>query len=138
MLEELKEKFPGAVIEGREEGKEVFLTLDRSALLRIGEYLKSIGYEYPADITAVDDGNNLRMIYRLYSIPRNKYAVVSVPIPRRGAILPTVSSIWLGAEWFEREVFDLFGVNFEGHPDLRRFLLPKDYEGPPPLLKGTA
>jgi NADH-quinone oxidoreductase subunit C len=115
-------------------GNETSLTVDASALLDVCRSVKDAGFNYPADITALDDGQTLRMVYRVYSIAENRYMVVSVLVPRKGGRVPTVSAIWRGAEWFEREVSELFGITFDGHPDPRPLLLPPGIEGYP-LLK---
>jgi NADH-quinone oxidoreductase subunit C len=137
MLEDIQAKFPNGIVESRETGNETYLTIEVGLLSELAAYLKESGFEYPADITAVDNGENLRLVYRLYSLAEKSYVIVNVPVARKGGQAPTVSAIWRAAEWFEREIFDLFGVKFTGHPDLRRILLPNDYDGPPPLLKSS-
>ncbi len=90
-------------------------------------------------ITALDNGpqaNTLELIYHLYSIPYNRQLALKVSLVRKqlGATLPevpSVSHIWRGANWHEREAYDLVGINFTDHPDLRRILLPADWEGYP-------
>jgi NADH-quinone oxidoreductase subunit C len=134
MIDQLKQLFPQGIIESAEKENELLLTAEASILFGLCQQLKEAGFDYPADITAYDDGKTLRVIYRIYSMSNNNYVVLSVPVARKGARLPTVCSIWKGAEWFEREIFDLFGVVFDKHPDLRRILLPADWEGHP-LLK---
>ena len=133
MLEEIKKRFPQGIIEASEQDHQTVLTAEPSILLHLAQYIKEAGFEYPADITAVDDGKALQVIYRIYSIAQREYAILKVPVARKGGRLPTVSSIWRGAEYFEREIFDLFGVVFDKHPDLRRILLPADWEGHPML-----
>ena len=90
-------------------------------------------------LTAIDNGveaGTLEVNYNLYSIPYNVYLLLRVIVPRNdeGADLPaipTVSDIWKTAEWHEREAYDLMGITFDGHPDLRRILLPADWKGHP-------
>jgi len=134
LIERLREKFPKGILESSEHGNETLLTVEPAVLLDLCRQLNAAGFDYPADLTAVDDGKGLRVVYRIFSTSERRYAVLSVPVARRGGSLPSVSSVWRGAEWFEREVYDLFGVHFRGHPDLRRILLPEDWEGHP-LLK---
>jgi len=134
MIDRLKQLFPQGIIESAEKDNELLLTAEASILMGLCRQLKEAGFDYPADITAYDDGKTLRVIYRIYSMSNNNYVVLSVPVARKGARLPSASSLWKGAEWFEREIFDLFGVVFDKHPDLRRILLPADWEGHP-LLK---
>ena len=87
-----------------------------------------------SSITGIDNGpedNTMEVIYNLYSIPFDLHLMVKIKIDRESAIVPTVSDIWKTANWHEREIFDLLGIRFEGHPDLRRILLPNDWEGHP-------
>ncbi len=85
-------------------------------------------------ITGVDNGpeeNIIEIIYQLYSIPFNLQVMVKVQLDREVPKVETVSDIWKTANWQEREIYDLLGVHFENHPDLRRILLPADWEGHP-------
>lgn len=76
----------------------------------------------------------LWVAYNLHSMDNLHKLEVRIAAPRAGGSIPSVANIWRTADWHEREVYDLFGINFEGHPDLRRILLPFDWEGHP-LLK---
>lgn len=85
-------------------------------------------------ITVVDNGagaGSLDVIYNLYSIPFNHHLALKVTLPRDLAEADTVEDIWKTANWHEREAFDMFGIKFKGHPDLRRILMPGDWEGHP-------
>ena len=91
-------------------------------------------FAYPEDLTCVDEGAQLRVLYRLYDPATRRAAHVCVPVPRTGAHLPTAGDLWHGYDWQEREAYDLFGVVFDGHPDLRRILTWDGFVGHP-LLK---
>jgi NADH-quinone oxidoreductase subunit C len=71
------------------------------------------------------------VIYQLFSIPNGEFLRLRVPLQDEDAELPTVEGLYLNANWFEREVFDMFGITFTGHSDLRRILMPHDWEGHP-------
>lgn len=89
------------------------------------DYLECLsGVDYP-------DKNVLHVVYHLFSYTRRHRVVLKVVVPREAPTLPTVSSIWSAANWQERECYDLLGVVFEGHPNLRRILLPDDWVGHP-------
>ena len=91
-------------------------------------------FDYPEDLTCVDEGEQLRVLYRLYSIAARQVIHVQARVPHTGSHLPTASDLWHGFEWPEREAYDLFGVVFDGHPDLRRILTWEGCQGHP-LLK---
>ena len=85
-------------------------------------------------ITGLDNGKEagtMEVIYNLYSIPYNLHVMLKVVLPRENPIVDTVSHIWKSADWLEREVFDMYGIHFTNHPDLRRILMPADWEGYP-------
>jgi NADH-quinone oxidoreductase subunit C len=90
-------------------------------------------YDYCVDITAVHypkKDEQFEIVYILYSFPNNQRLRVKTVI-KDGENIPTVSDIWPTANWLEREIFDMFGIEFEGHPDPRRILLPEDWKGHP-------
>jgi NADH-quinone oxidoreductase subunit C len=87
-----------------------------------------------ASLTAVDywpDEPRFSVIYQCFSIPHGEYLGLRVPLQGAAAELPTIESVYLNANWFEREVYDMFGIIFSGHSDLRRLLMPQDWEGYP-------
>jgi NADH-quinone oxidoreductase subunit C len=85
-------------------------------------------------ITGVDNGpdaTSMEIIYNLYSIPFNHHLTIKVFLPRDKPEIGSVSQIWKTANWHEREIFDMYGIHFNNHPDLRRILMPADWEGHP-------
>lgn len=91
-------------------------------------------FDFLSCLTGIDNGKNentMEVLYHLSSIPYNMQICLSVELPRENPTLKTVSHIWKSANWHEREAFDLLGIHFEGHPDLRRILMPADWEGYP-------
>lgn len=94
-------------------------------------------YDHLADVTAVDYGGGkpLEVVYQLWSIPRRAALRVKCELPLDGLAIDSVTGIWAGADWLEREVYDLFGIHFNGHPDLRRILMPDNYAEGHPLRK---
>ena len=84
-------------------------------------------------ITGIDNGPEatMELAYNLYSIPFDNHLMIKVTLARENPLIHTVSPIWRTAEWHEREVYDMFGISFNNHPDLRRILLPADWEGHP-------
>jgi NADH-quinone oxidoreductase subunit C len=93
---------------------------------------ESLQFDNLSCLSGVDyDKDNLAVVYHLYSYTLNQKLVIKTTVPKTNPVVRTVSDVWVAAEWHEREAFDLIGVNFEGHPDLRRILLPEDWEGHP-------
>jgi len=89
-------------------------------------------FDYLSCLSGVDyDKDNLAVVYHLYSFSLNHKLVLKVIVPKSKPNVQTVSGIWAAAEWHEREAYDLIGVIFDNHPDLRRILLPEDWEGHP-------
>ena len=85
-------------------------------------------------LTGIDNGvtaGTMEVVYNLYSIPFNHHMMLKVILPRNNPEIDSVTSVWRGADWYEREAFDMYGIKFTGHPDLRRILMPADWEGYP-------
>jgi len=85
-------------------------------------------------VTGIDNGpatNTMEVAYNLYSIPFNTHLMLKVKVSRETPVVPSLAGIWKTSDWHEREVFDMYGIDFTGHPDLRRILMPEDWEGHP-------
>jgi NADH-quinone oxidoreductase subunit C len=133
---QLKTKF-GDVIGDLGGKPDAWVTVkDNARLVEVLRYLKETpGLEM--DFLANESGtdfpkeNVLRVVYHLFSYKHRHDFIVKVDVPREGPRLPTMDGLWKTAEWFEREIYDLFGVEFDGHPDLRRIMMPDDWIGHP-------
>jgi len=136
ILDLLKEKFPGEVKGVLTSLGDEVAVIDKKALLPIVTYLKNKPCEYTMllDLSCVDYiGENPRfeMVYHLFSLPRNKRLRIKARLAEDDLRIPSLTGLWKNANWLEREVFDMFGVNFEGHPDLRRIFMYDCFEGYP-------
>lgn len=113
------------------------LTLSAEHILPVCEFLwknPSTYFDSLSCLTAIDQGpeaGKMEVIYTLYSIPNHVTMHLRVMLDREKPSIASVSSVWRTADWHEREAFDFYGIQFEGHPDLRRILLPEDWEGHP-------
>lgn len=107
-----------------------------SALRSVCTFLKTdsdLRMNFCADVVGVDymgEDPRFEVVYHFYSIPKKHRIRIKVRV-NEGEILPSVTSIWAGADWAEREVYDMFGIVFEGHPNMKRIYLADDWEGFP-------
>ncbi len=133
----LKKKLKKGVLAVESFRDQTMVILDRDAIVSACETLRDtpeLAFNRLASLTAVDHWPNeprFAVIYQLFSIPNAEYLRLSVPLQGNDAELPTVEDLYANANWFEREVFDMFGITFIGHSDLRRILMPQDWEGHP-------
>ena len=113
------------------------LVVGANALLDVCRLLRhdpAMDYSFLVDLAAVDyhpHEPRFGVSYLLHALKHNVRLRLRVLLPGQGPRLPSVSGIWPAAEWMEREAFDLMGIEFAGHPDLRRILMPADWEGHP-------
>lgn len=115
---------------------EITIEVNKANLINVLSFLKQTvdpAYEVLMDMTGVDylePIKRTKVLYWLYN-PTNHERVRVVCFAAREEKLPSVTVLWRGANWYERELFDMFGVEFEGHPDLKRILMPDDWKGHP-------
>jgi NADH-quinone oxidoreductase subunit C len=107
------------------------LMVPRSVLHHAAADLKEIGFERFGFVTAVDHGDDFELVYRLQSGEFGVGIFLKTEVPRCEAVIETLTDLWPAADWQEREVYDMFGIEFRDHPDLRRILLPEDWVGYP-------
>ena len=95
--------------------------------------LRADGFDFLQNLTAVDwiKDERIELVYHLWSYARRQERVVRIDLARAQPEAPSVADVWRAADWYEREQFDLLGVVFTGHPDLRRILMPADWVGHP-------
>jgi len=134
----IRTKFADTIEEIIEAIGEITLVAKREGLVELMMFLRdepSLKFNYLSDIGGVDLGEfaspRFAVAYQLYSLTHNHRLRVKVFLEEDDANLPTMWNIWKASNWLEREIYDMFGVNFEGHPDQRRILMPADYEGHP-------
>lgn len=116
---------------------DVTLVVPRELLRGAAERVRdnhALPYNLLSDISAVDFfpvEPRFELNYHLVSTARRAKLRLRTRLPGHNPAIESVTSVWPGADWMEREIFDLFGIRFEGHPDLRRILMPEDWEGHP-------
>ena len=136
ILSKIKETLPGAVLDITEFSGEHILHVNGQAILDVLTELKDYGFNFLADLTAIDNltlggFERFAVSYHLLSHKTAERATVKAYISEEKPSLPSVESLWKTADWQEREVFDLYGIKFEGHPNLIRIMNPDDYDGYP-------
>jgi NADH-quinone oxidoreductase subunit C len=129
-------RFPGKVRDFKGDVLDPYCLADAQAIVDVCRYLRDdpdLKFEVLSDLSALDwpKEEKIQVVYHLYSYPYKHQVVLKVDLPRDNPRIATVEGVWKVANWFEREVFDLFGVIFEGHSDLRRIMLPEDWVGYP-------
>jgi NADH-quinone oxidoreductase subunit C len=130
---------PDCLLSAQAEAAQPYWQVAPGPLLPVAGWLLARGFDHLACLTAVDHGpaaGQLELVYHLYAILEQTQLVLKVPLPRPPAgeplpIAPSVAHLWRAAEWHEREAYDLMGIQFSQHPDLRRILLPADWAGHP-------
>jgi NADH-quinone oxidoreductase subunit C len=139
-LRRLRERYPEAVLEVVEFRGETTVRVPRESVREIGRFLRddpAARMDYLSDLTAVDllpRRPRFDAVYYLYSIPHNHYLRLKAGVDE-GEPIDSVVEIWAAANWAERECYDMFGIQFAGHPDLRRILLPDYWDEGHPLRK---
>jgi len=113
-----------------------FTLVKGEKIVEVCQFLRNtagLELDYCQDITAVDwpARKVIEVVYHLYSLPHRHGLVLKVEANRDQPVVPTVEGVWKAASWLEREIYDLFGVSFTGHSDLRRILMPDDWVGHP-------
>ncbi len=135
----LKEKFSQAVEEIHSQHGDETVVIRREALLEIANFLKAdpaFDLNVLMDVTAVDGLGmgwtpRFEVIYHFLSLRRNHRLRLKIRVDEKDAVVPTLTGLWHSANWFEREAWDMFGIRFDGHPNLKRILMYEPFEGHP-------
>ena len=137
LIKLIKEKFSQYIISTHSFRNDDTIVINKEALKQVMSFLKNdkiTQFDMLIDVTAVDylgSAPRFEVVYHLLSIPLRQRLRVKVPITEEDPVLDSVTNVWPGANWFEREVFDMFGIRFSGHPYLKRILMYEQFEGHP-------
>jgi NADH-quinone oxidoreductase subunit C len=127
--------YPAAILSSGEQHGQTVVEVASGEILSVCRFLRDEQqYTRLSGITAVDwypGEPRFEVVYLLHSLERNERLRLKCRVPSEAAGIESVTGAWPNANWYEREVFDLFGVVFRNHPDLRRILMPEDWEGHP-------
>jgi NADH-quinone oxidoreductase subunit C len=142
ILQRLRDRFAGAVVETHDHRGDHTAVVERAALPDVLRWCRDepeLRFDILMDLTAVDysrypgreDGPRFEVVYHLFSVGHNHRVRLKVRVDEDDAQVPTAVDLWPIANWFEREVWDMFGVRFAGHPDPRRLLMYEEFAGHP-------
>ena len=131
----IKSQFGDAVLEVKIEGaRDPFIKIQPEKIKEVAEYVRAderLQFDYLMCLSGVDYKGKLGVTYNLFSMVLRHKIVLKVEVPTETPNVPSIESVWKSANWHEREAFDMYGINFIGHPDMRRILCPDDWEGFP-------
>jgi len=142
IVADLQERFGGAIVDTHDQHGDHTVVATREAVVALLRHCRdtpALAFDMLTDLTAVDyakfpgreDGPRFEVVYHLYSLRHNHRLRVKVRVEEDDAVVATAVPLWPIANWLEREVWDMFGVRFDGHPDLRRLLLYEEFVGHP-------
>jgi NADH-quinone oxidoreductase subunit C len=126
---------PLAKVAGQARGDEPYLAVPADKLVELCQFLKSnpvLNFDFLSFVTSIDWKDRYEVVYYLLSMAQKHKLVLKVTTSERNnPEIPTVTNVWAAADWQEREIYDLMGIRFSGHYNMRRILLPEDWEGYP-------
>ncbi|HLT45788.1 MAG TPA: NADH-quinone oxidoreductase subunit C [Rubricoccaceae bacterium] len=132
LVDALKARFGEALGEVALYAGEHTVYVDRAAIVDVCRFLREeAGFDYLCDMATVDrftEEDRFEVVYNLVSIPHRKRLRLKVRVDEEDPVVPSITPVYRAANWHEREAWDMMGIRFEGHPDLRRIFLPEDFE----------
>jgi len=142
VTESLKEKFSGSILGGHSFRGDETVVIKKEDVLQVCKFLRDeMGFNFLTDLTAMDflnypEGSSdkkarFEVVYHLYSLKANTRVRIKAPVQGESPKIDSVVPLWQAANWLEREVYDMLGISFTGHPDLRRILMYDGFEGHP-------
>ena len=137
-IDRVKSKFTSIVIDSHNFRGDQTLTVKKGSELKLFTFLRDdpeLDFNFLMDLTAVDymdrKDERFEMVYHLFSLKHNGRLRIKIPVSEDNCTIDSICSIWKTANWYEREVWDLYGIKFNNHPDMRRILLYEEFEGHP-------
>ena len=139
LIEIVQNKFPDLILSSHDQCGDQTVVIRKEGIATLAKYLKydpQLEFNMLMDLTAVDylkmkQTPRFEVVYHFYSLVKNHRLRVKVPLDEKDLEVDTLTELWPAANWFEREVWDMFGVRFKGHPDLKRILMYEEFQGHP-------
>ena len=137
-IERINSKYKGVILDSHDFRGDQTITVQKNILIDLFKFLRDdpdLDFKFLMDLTAVDYLNRkdsrFEVVYHFYSLKHNHRLRVKAPVNEDDCTIDSVSSLWKTANWYEREVWDLYGIKFNGQPDMRRILLYEEFKGHP-------
>ncbi len=137
LFKRFNKQFKASILDSHARFGDRTAIVEKSAIVEMCTYLRDdakMQFNMLADLTVVDylqRKPRFEVVYHLYSLPLKHRIRLRVPVEEGEEVVPSIHSVWKCANWAEREAWDMYGINFEGHPDLRRMLMYEEFEGHP-------
>ena len=138
LIDKIKSKYTNIIIDSHDFRGDQTITVKKENTLELFKFLRDdpeLNFKFLMDLTAVDYFNRkdvrFEIVYHLYSLKHNARLRVKIPVSEDDCSIDSIWSLWKTVNWYEREVWDLYGIKFNGHPDLRRILLYEEFKGHP-------
>ena len=134
IIEKLKGHLPASILATEEFRGDLTVVVRLDDIVRVAEFIKTdpaLAFDLIIDVLGVDmyrPEDRFEVVYNIYSLANKRYLRLKVLVPEAAPAVPTVTGVWPGANWHERETWDMFGIRFTGHPDLRRLYMPEEFE----------
>ncbi len=134
IINRLKERVPSSILATEEFRGDLTVVVAREDIVRVAEFIKAdplLAFDLIIDVFGVDMyrvEERFEVIYNVFSISNRRFLRLKVRVPEDPPDVPSVTGVWPGANWHERETWDMFGIRFTGHPDLRRLYMPEEFE----------
>ncbi len=138
IIDKIKDKFGDKTLESHNYRGDQTVTVKKESVHEVAKFLRDdseLSFNFLMDITAVDymekKANRFEVVYHFYSLKNNNRVRVKVPVDEDNCEVDTITDLWKTADWFEREVWDMYGIKFKGHPNMKRILLYEEFKGHP-------
>ena len=137
LLDAVCERFEGDVLDTGDHRGDASVTVSPERIAEVARFVRDdprLAFDMPLDVTAVDyigQRPRFEVVYHLYSTRHHHRLRLKARIPEENPTIPSVVPVWVGANWHERETYDMYGIRFAGHPDLRRIYLYDEFQGHP-------
>jgi NADH-quinone oxidoreductase subunit C len=137
IVEKLRQYSPASILAVEEFRGDLTVVVRKDAIVHIAEFIKAdpaLAFDLIIDVLGVDmyrPEERFEVVYNVYSLRNRRFLRLKVRLPEETPAVPTVTGVWPGANWHERETWDMFGIKFTGHPDLRRLYMPEEFEHHP-------